>query len=458
MKNVFPGFYSPTEAELSTLWGEGLFVLDASVLLKLYEVPERTRQETFAALQKLGDRLWVPHQAALEYQRNRARTIGIAKGRVAQALDPMQTALREFVSSANSIKLADRGHQDASDRLAEMQAAGEEVIKAARAAIASHVDINGEDPVRDQLNSLLENRVGNPPSQEELKRWNEEAEQRFAHRMGPGHLDQGKSKNPTYMMNQLVFDKRYADVYLWKETIARAADENVRSVVMVTNDSKADWWKVTDYGVVGPLPELCSEIRTEANLSNFWMYDLESFLREAEKRLEVSVSGTTLSDVSEKAANTEVGPTTKSFRWKIDDDLLREIKSGKMYKTLSKLSERALVQVLEPRGYAVFKSSGDAALGFKAGDDATLAVALQVDGNPSVAEEVAEEIFPLLTVGGTRTLEVFILAPNALSALGSFQVADAFLEHLRKNNVSGVKFTVYAGSFESMLRLVESII
>ncbi|HIE5096355.1 TPA: PIN-like domain-containing protein [Stenotrophomonas maltophilia] len=28
----------------------------------------------FAALRKLGRRLWVPHQAAFEYQRNRAKT------------------------------------------------------------------------------------------------------------------------------------------------------------------------------------------------------------------------------------------------------------------------------------------------------------------------------------------------------------------------------------------------
>ncbi|EKT4078577.1 hypothetical protein QEG16_001018 [Stenotrophomonas maltophilia] len=458
MKSNFPGFYSPTEHELTSLWNEGIFVLDSSVLLKLYEVPERTRQETFAALQKLGDRLWVPHQAALEYQRNRARTIGIARNRVAEALDPMQTALQNFVQSASSIKLADRGHQDASDRLAQMQAAGEEVIEAARAAIASHVDINGEDPVRDQLSALLENRVGTPPTQDELTGWNEDAEKRYAHRMGPGHLDQGKSKNPTYMMDGLVFDKRYADVYVWKETIARASSENVHSVVMVTNDSKADWWKVTDNGVVGPLPELCSEIRSEAKLDNFWMYDLESFLREAENRLDVSVSGTTLSDVSEKPGNAETN-SSSSRKWSsLHSFQLDEIRASEVYKTLSKFSERMLTDVLITRGYAVLKSGGDAAIGFKTDGGSVVAISILASGNESVIEEMADEIVPVLTVGSTRKLELYVLAPNALAALSSIQAAERTKSLLKKGNVSGVTFHVYAGNAESMVRVSESIL
>lgn len=455
MRRNFPGFYNPTETELTELWSEGIFVLDSSVLLKLYEVPERTRQETFAALQKLGDRLWVPHQAALEYQRNRVRTIGIARNRVAEALDPMQTALRNFVHSANSIKLADRGYEAASSRLTEMQAAGEEVIEAARAAIASHVDINGEDPVRDQLNTLLDNRVGPPPSQEELTRWNAEAEKRYVHRMGPGHLDQGKSKNPTYMVDGLIFDKRFADLYVWNETIARASDENVHSVVMITNDSKADWWKVTDYGVAGPLPELCSEIRSEARLSNFWMYDLESFLREAEKRLDVNVSGTTLSDVSEKAGKVEAIPGDVMF-WSRLHGQLDELRSGELYKTLSKFSKKALHSALISRGYAVLRSDGDAAVGYKTDAGGALAVAMLAYGNEAVIDEVASEIAPVVTGGNARKFELFLVAPNALAAVDSVRIADSFRSSLKKYDVTGVSFEAYAGSSESMLLVMDA--
>ncbi|WP_338712865.1 PIN-like domain-containing protein [Stenotrophomonas geniculata] len=456
MKNNFLGFYNPTEAELSVLWSEGVFVLDSSVLLRLYEVPERTQRETFAALQKLGDRLWVPHQAALEYQRNRARTIGIAKNRVAEALDPMQAALRTFVQSANSIKLADRGHKDADDRLKAMEAAGEEVIEAARTAIASHVDINGEDPVRDQLNALLENRVGAPPKQEELTRWNEEAEKRYSHRMGPGHLDQGKSKNPTYMMDGLIFDKRFADLYVWKETIAHASDENVHSLVMITNDSKPDWWKTTENGVVGPLPELCSEIRSEAKLTNFWMYDLVSFLREAGERLNVSVSGTTLSDVSENLAKDDAIPI-EAINWsKFHSHQLDDFRSGKIYKTLSKYSRKMLSDVLSARGYAVLNSSGDAAVGFKTTDGSALAVAMLAHGNESSIDEVVSEIAPVLTVGSTRKLELYLIASSTLAALDSYRVADGVKSALKKYGVSGVAFEVYSGSSNVMTLVMES--
>jgi len=44
MEQLFPGFYAPAEADLVKLWSEGSVILDASALLKLYEVPEQTWQ------------------------------------------------------------------------------------------------------------------------------------------------------------------------------------------------------------------------------------------------------------------------------------------------------------------------------------------------------------------------------------------------------------------------------
>ncbi len=36
MRAMFPGYYRRTEEELERIWDEGLFVLDANVLLNLY--------------------------------------------------------------------------------------------------------------------------------------------------------------------------------------------------------------------------------------------------------------------------------------------------------------------------------------------------------------------------------------------------------------------------------------
>jgi len=70
MKKTFPGYYCLTEEEFSVLWNTCLFVLDANVLLNLYSYSQETSNELIGILKQISDRLWIPHQAALEYQKN----------------------------------------------------------------------------------------------------------------------------------------------------------------------------------------------------------------------------------------------------------------------------------------------------------------------------------------------------------------------------------------------------
>jgi hypothetical protein len=71
MRRAFPGYYRPTEDEFSELWNGCLFAFDANVLLNLYRYSLETSNEFLTILSEISDRLWIPHQAALEYQRRR---------------------------------------------------------------------------------------------------------------------------------------------------------------------------------------------------------------------------------------------------------------------------------------------------------------------------------------------------------------------------------------------------
>ncbi|WP_231662859.1 PIN-like domain-containing protein, partial [Pseudanabaena sp. 'Roaring Creek'] len=75
MKDLFPGYYLPTEEEFIELWKSGIFVLDTNVLLKLYKYDQKTCDDFFKVLRVVSDRLWIPHQVALEFQENRVSTI-----------------------------------------------------------------------------------------------------------------------------------------------------------------------------------------------------------------------------------------------------------------------------------------------------------------------------------------------------------------------------------------------
>jgi hypothetical protein len=71
MRDLFPGYFTPTDAEFEKLWSECVFGFDANVLLGLYRSTPETQEIFFAVLEKIKDRIFLPHQAASEYLRNR---------------------------------------------------------------------------------------------------------------------------------------------------------------------------------------------------------------------------------------------------------------------------------------------------------------------------------------------------------------------------------------------------
>jgi hypothetical protein len=75
MKKSFPGYYQPSDNELKQIWENCVFVIDANVLLNLYRYTPSTSEELINILEKVSDRLWLPHQAALEYHKNRLNVI-----------------------------------------------------------------------------------------------------------------------------------------------------------------------------------------------------------------------------------------------------------------------------------------------------------------------------------------------------------------------------------------------
>jgi hypothetical protein len=75
MRDVYLGYYQPSEESFGRLWQHGTVVLDTNVLLNLYRVSQATRDEVFELLQKLEGRLWLPYQVGLEFHRRRLSVI-----------------------------------------------------------------------------------------------------------------------------------------------------------------------------------------------------------------------------------------------------------------------------------------------------------------------------------------------------------------------------------------------
>ena len=68
--------YQPTAEELAEIWQTCIFSFDANILLNTYCYTPKTRESFFEILRRLKDRIWLPHQVAYEYQKNRVYVIG----------------------------------------------------------------------------------------------------------------------------------------------------------------------------------------------------------------------------------------------------------------------------------------------------------------------------------------------------------------------------------------------
>ena len=75
LRDQFEHFYVSDEDAEKTAIQTGLVTPDTNVLLNLYRFQAGARDELFGALEKLGERLWIPHQVALEFYRRRLDVI-----------------------------------------------------------------------------------------------------------------------------------------------------------------------------------------------------------------------------------------------------------------------------------------------------------------------------------------------------------------------------------------------
>ena len=71
----FREYLLPDEAEVRSAVATAMIVLDTNVLLSAYRFAPTAREELLAAIEQLGDRVWVPHQVGLEFHRNRYSVI-----------------------------------------------------------------------------------------------------------------------------------------------------------------------------------------------------------------------------------------------------------------------------------------------------------------------------------------------------------------------------------------------
>ena len=274
MKKIFPGFYRPTEKEFSNLWNSCLFVLDANVLLNLYRYSQETSDELIQILKQISDRLWVPHQAALEYQENRLQTIAKQLEEYDEIQKLVEDSKKKLKNKLDS--LSKHPYIKANNLMKIMQKACTAIDKNLKKLKQGHPDLLQNDNLRDTLGTLLEDKIGLPYSQKKLRVIYNLGKQRYEQKIPPGYEDKNKEGA-----------KKYGDLILWFQIVDKAKKTN-KPIILVTDDRKEDWWRRLKNKTIGPRPELVNEIFSEAGVS-FYLYQTDPFMGGVQKLLEKQV-------------------------------------------------------------------------------------------------------------------------------------------------------------------------
>lgn len=308
MRELFRGYYTPSPDELKALWRDCTFVLDANVLLNLYRYPEEAREDFLRLLRQVRDRLWIPHQVALEYQRNRLKVIAEQVKRFGEVRDVLAGIRKKLRSDLEQLQLKKRHPSIDPDRLlAATDAAFADFEKELEVFEKEQPDVFDDDRIRATLDTLLAGRIGPPPTKAFLETVVKEGKDRFAKKRPPGYEDaKKKSEDEVYFAGGLEFNRLYGDLILWHEILTAAkGNEKLEKIIFVTDDQKEDWWWIVDSQgkkTLGPRPELVEEILATGDVTEFYMYNSERFLEFAKANLGVRVNPESIEQVRDVAS------------------------------------------------------------------------------------------------------------------------------------------------------------
>ncbi|MFF5537319.1 PIN-like domain-containing protein [Streptomyces cinerochromogenes] len=278
-----------TKDEISQALQESLVVVDSSVLLDLYRVTPTARREMIDSLLAIEERIWVPHQVALEFHRNRVEAARDQLSFYDETCKSLEAARNQALQRLN--EFANRSALDNGEK-GRLKKPLENAFNVAIERVKSHQEgfdltvsrvLNG-DPVLKALAKLLDGKVGQPLPEEEYAKAQAEAARRRDGRIPPGYKDRAKRTNPD------------GDYLWWEQTLIKATEVN-RPVLIISNDEKEDWInKRLDFSL-GPREELVEEMRRRAGVA-LRIVNFATFLEVVRVDSTVSVSRETVSQAN----------------------------------------------------------------------------------------------------------------------------------------------------------------
>jgi hypothetical protein len=279
MRDIFPAHFRPSSEDLDEMWKTATFAVDANVLLNLYRYSSATRQELEQALESVKKQLFLPHQAAREFLKNRLSVTSEQSERYTSIISDLSDIIKKIKNK--------KRHPFVSDKtLSEFENHTNELMKELERGRDNLLKRLIYDERLEYIDSLFKEHTGEGFSEKELEELSKKGNERYSKKIPPGYMDKAKnSESDPY--------RKYGDLILWKQLIKHA-----KTTILITDDGKEDWWLKQPGRTIGPRVELREEFLKETG-KNFWMYGVDLFLKQSAKRRNETVSKEIISEVVE---------------------------------------------------------------------------------------------------------------------------------------------------------------
>lgn len=221
MKSKFPAYHRIHPDVLLKRFDDCIFMFDACALLDIYRMKREVTDDVFKVMEHLKEQIRIPYHVAEEYFDN----IHVVLKTQITNIKGSQTDFNKFIQALESKRSQPYISKKAAELLGKLKQQVEKDFKEQEKYIKEQL-IYGE--YQNRMNDLLEGKVLEPFSKEELAEIEKEGEQRREAKIPPGYKDADKSSN------------RNGDLINWKEMLRYAKDTG-KCIVIVSSEIKEDW-------------------------------------------------------------------------------------------------------------------------------------------------------------------------------------------------------------------------
>lgn len=286
----FDQYYRADRESQLAMFEASVIVFDTNVLLNVLRFSSSAREELIEAIASVANRTFIPHQVAIEYNRNRVDVVASRRSE----LDEVSNKNNEIRQSVSKLtNLLRRRRMVADSEVEKLDTAANEFFAVMEITSRDALDKYDLDPdslvgVVDawtkRLDTVLAGRVAAPPSAETRAEDLAEAERRKTERLAPGFKDEAMGD------------------YLWWAETLRSERIVDRHLFVVSDDAAKGDWRYEQRGLTAGAHQILIDDALNAGARSLTLLTTSDFLTVLEGRGQAVVSESTIAESQQAQA------------------------------------------------------------------------------------------------------------------------------------------------------------